>query len=48
MPPKPRDPAKPTKPAKPTSAKDRQAGDYIPPIVTEPKGGPVPKKPTNG
>jgi len=30
------------KPRKATSARGRQAGDYAPPIVVEPPGGPVP------
>lgn len=38
----------PAKPKKQTSAKGRQDGGYSPPILKEPKGGPVPKKPTNG
>lgn len=29
-------------PNAPTSAKGRQAGDYEPPILTEPEGGPIP------
>lgn len=33
---------KPEKGAKPASAKGRQAADYEPPILAEPKGGPVP------
>jgi hypothetical protein len=30
------------KPRKATSARGRQDGDYTPPIVAEPAGGPVP------
>lgn len=30
---------------KPTSAAGRQAGDYSPPVLAEPKGGPIPKNP---
>ena len=33
--------------SKPTSAKGRQAGDYSPPILAEPKGGPVPGRPAD-
>ncbi len=30
------------KAVEPASAKGRQDGDYEPPVLTEPKGGPVP------
>lgn len=30
---------------KPASAKGRQAADYEPPILAEPKGGPIPTQP---
>lgn len=38
----------PPKPRKPSSAKGRQDGDYEPPILAEPAGGPIPKKAGNG
>lgn len=35
-------PPEPKKPTERVSAKGRQGGDYQPPIVAEPAGGPIP------